>query len=177
MTILVNLIAESGEIVQGNLNPMQQRHLRDFEGAWQSTLQNLDENDAFWDWAMKKRLSTTDNRFEAYAIEYKGLTQGLIWLETQWHRSWLEPDKRLVYIEAIAAAPWNRGFIKSTPYLKGVGAALLMFAKQRSSTLGYDGRVGLHALPISEGFYIHQQMSDYGEDPEKDNLRYFEFGS
>jgi hypothetical protein len=101
----------------------------------------------------------------------------LIWLETQWHRSWLEPEKRIVYIEAIATAPWNRGFIKSPPYLKGVGAALLMFAKQRSSALGYDGRVGLHALPISEGFYLRQQMSDYGEDPEKDNLKYFEFGS
>jgi Zn/Cd-binding protein ZinT len=76
--MLVGLIAESGEVVQGNLNPIQQRHLSDFEGIWQSVLQSLDENDAFWDWAMKKRLSTADNRFEAYAIEYKGLTQCLV---------------------------------------------------------------------------------------------------
>jgi hypothetical protein len=67
------------------------------------------------------------------------------------------------------------GALQSPPYLKGVGTALLVFAKQRSLALGYDGLVGLHSLPISEGFYRRLRMSDYGEDPDKDNLRYFEF--
>jgi hypothetical protein len=78
-----------------------------------------------------------------------------------------------MYVEAIAAAPWNRGLIQSPPYLKGVGAALLFYARQRSLVLGYNGRVGLRALPASEGFYLRQQMLDYGADPDKDNLRYF----
>jgi hypothetical protein len=175
--MLIDLITGSGEIVQAELGKMQKRHLKDFEVVWQNALQNSDQDDVAWNWEMKKRLSLLDNRFEAYALEYGELTQGLIWLETQWHRSWVEPDQRLVYIEAIAAAPWNRRSLQSPPYLKGVGSALLVFAQQRSLALGYDGRVGLHALPTSERFYFSQQMPDYGEDPDKDNLRYFEFGS
>jgi hypothetical protein len=66
---------------------MQPRHLDDFETLWRGMLLELNEEDAFWSWAMKKRLSSNDDRFEAYAIEYEGLTQGLMWLETQWHRS------------------------------------------------------------------------------------------
>jgi hypothetical protein len=125
---------------------------------------------------MKKRLSITDNRFEAYAIEYQGLTQGLIWLETQWHRSWLNPEQHLVYVEALAVAPWNRKNLQYPPYLKGTGNALMIFARERSQALGYQGRIGLHSLPASENFYHRQNMSDYGEDPEKENLRYFEHG-
>jgi hypothetical protein len=110
----INLTANSGETIQAQLNQMQPRHLEDFETAWQEVLQELNQDDAFWSWAMKKRLSL---------------------------------------------------------------AALLFFARQRSLALGYNGRVGLHALPASEGFYHHEQMLDYGEDPDKDNLRYFEFGT
>jgi hypothetical protein len=175
MSISIDLITPSGQTVQAELDKMQPRHIEDFETAWLGMLQNLNQYDAFWDWAMKKRLSSINKRFEAYAIEYNDLTQGLLWLETQWHCSLVNPDQRLVYVEAIASAPWNRGTLRYPPYLKGVGTALLVFAKQRSLALGYNGLVGLHSLPISESFYHHLQMSDYGDDPDKDNLRYFEF--
>jgi hypothetical protein len=113
MAELIDLIAESGGIVQAKLNKMQERHLQDFEIIWREVLFNLGQDDAVWNWAMKKRLSLLDNRFEAYAIglrphfvnEYDGMTQGLIWLETQWHRSWIAPDQHLVYVEALAVAP------------------------------------------------------------------------
>ena len=32
-------------------------------------------------------------------------------IETQWHRSHVNRRNRLVYVEAVAAAPWNRGVI------------------------------------------------------------------
>jgi hypothetical protein len=176
MTRLINLIAESGDVVQAQLNQMQKCHLDDFEVFWRETLHNLGQDDAAWNWAMKKRLALLDDRFEAYAIEYQGLAQGLMWLETQWHRSWLNPDQCLVYIEALAVAPWNRRDLQHPPYLKGTGNALMIFARRRSLALGYQGRVGLHSLLASEEFYAHQNMSDYGEDPDKDNLRYFEHG-
>jgi hypothetical protein len=171
----INLRNEFGEIIQAQLSLMKERHLQDFEIIWRETLLNLGQDDAVWNWAMKKRLSL-DERFEAYAIEYDKLTQGLIWLETQWHRSWLVPDSHLVYVEALAVAPWNRRDLQYPPYLKGTGNALMLFARKRSLALGYQGRVGLHSLPTSETFYHRQNMSDYGEDPEKDNLRYFEHG-
>jgi hypothetical protein len=176
MLRLVTLTTGLGQPVQAQLDRMQPRHLDDFETLWRGMLLELNEEDAFWSWAMKKRLSNNDDRFEAYAIEYEGLTQGLMWLETQWHRSWLNPNHRLVYVEALASAPWNRQNLEDPPYLKGVGSALLLFARQRSVSLGYQGRVGLHSLPEAEEFYQRQNMPDYEQDPDKEDLRYFEFG-
>ncbi len=54
---------------------------------------------------------------------------------------------------------------------------LLLFARQRSLELGYGGRLGLHALPESEAFYRLLQMPDYGADPEKEDLVYFEYSA
>lgn len=155
---------------------VQNRRDDDFENLWRGMLLELNEEDAFWSWAMKKRLSNNDARFEAYAIEYEGLTQGLMWLETQWHRSWPNPIHGLVYVEALTSAPWNRQNLEDPPYLKGVGSALLLFARQRSVSLGYQGRVGLHSLPEAEESYQRQNMPDYEQDPDKEDLRYFEFG-
>lgn len=117
-----------------------------------------------------------DDRFETYAIESEELTQGLLWLETQWHRSWVNRDWRIVYVEALASAPWNRSILDDPPFFRGIGTALLLFARRRSYELGYGGRVGLHALPDAEGFYDRRNMMDYGPDPDKENLRYFEYG-
>ena len=50
-----------------------------------------------------------------------------------------------------------------------------MFARKRSMVLGYSGRVGLHALPGSEAFYHRHNMADYGADPDKEGLVYFEY--
>ncbi|MEO1095086.1 MAG: hypothetical protein AAFX01_09315 [Cyanobacteria bacterium J06638_28] len=97
-------------------------------------------------------------------------------IETQWHRSQIERRNRIVYIQALASAPWNRKAIQPLPALRGVGTALLLFARQRSLELGYEGRVGLHALSGVESFYDDQNMASYGPDPEKENLTYFEYG-
>jgi hypothetical protein len=67
--------------------------------------------------------------------------------------------------------------IEDPPYFVGIGRALLAFARQRSADLGYGGRVGLHSLLESEAFYHRQGMPDYGADPDKDGLVYFEYGT
>ena len=100
-----------------------------------------------------------------------------MFIETQWHRSHWAQRWPLVYVEAIATAPWNRSDIEQPPWLKQVGTLLLLFARQRSVDLGYDGRVGLHSLPGAEGFYHRQQMPEHGLDPEKDDLVYFEYNA
>lgn len=48
---------------------MQRRHLDDFETIWRDVLRELNQDDAFWSWAMKKRLSAFNDRFEAYAVD------------------------------------------------------------------------------------------------------------
>ncbi|MBD2024211.1 hypothetical protein [Leptolyngbya sp. FACHB-711] len=176
MLQVIALKTGSGQTVQAQICQMQQNHVDDFEGIWRDILRELGQDDAFWSWATKKRLSVNDDRFEAYAIEYEGLTQGLLWLETRWHRSWLPQRYPLVYVEALASAPWNRKSLEDPPYLYGVGTALLLFARQRSLALGYAGRVGLHALPASEEFYRQRNMMASGQDPDRENLRYFEYG-
>lgn len=97
-------------------------------------------------------------------------------IETQWHRSWIAPHPQLVYVEALASAPWNRSNLQQPPTLRGVGSVLLNFARRRSLDLGYGGRIGLHALPGAEAFYTLKNMTDYGSDPDKENLVYFEYG-
>ena len=118
-----------------------------------------------------------DSRYEAYAIELDELVQGVMLLETQWHRSWSPARSPLVYVEYLASAPWNRRPIEDPPYLAGVGRTLLLLARQRSVELGYGGRVGLHSLPRTEAFYHRNNMAGYGSDPDKDGLVYFEYAA
>jgi GNAT superfamily N-acetyltransferase len=171
----VQLQRADGEIVTALICPMAQRHLDDFNLVWKPMLEALDGEDAFWDWARKKRLALTDERYEAYAMESDDLTHGLLWLETQWHRSQWVRSEPLVYVEALAAAPWNRSSLDPQPWLKGVGSALLEFARRRSLDLSYGGRLGLHALPSSESFYESRNMLNLGYDPEREMV-YFEYG-
>ncbi len=172
----VQLIQSNGQLVEVRLCDMTQRHLNDFNYIWKAMLLALGADDAFWDWARKKRLALSDDRYEAYAIEYEELTQGLLWIETQWHRSQRTRTQPLVYVEALAAAPWNRRSINPEPWLRGVGTVLLQFARKRSLDLGYGGRLGLHALPGSESFYEARNMMNLGYDDDREMV-YFEYGT
>ncbi|WP_346293688.1 GNAT family N-acetyltransferase [Sphaerothrix gracilis] len=162
--------------IETRLVELAQKHLEDFEAHWHPMLQQAGAEDKFWDWVVKKRISLSSDNFEGYAIEYEGMTQGLMAIETQWHRSQIDRRYPIVYVQALASAPWNRKIIQPRPELRGVGTALLLFARQRSLELGYEGRIGLHALPGAESFYDNQNMADYGPDPEQENLTYFEYG-
>ena len=175
ITESVQLEQATGELITALICPMERRHLNDFDSIWRSLLSALNADDAFWDWARKKRLALTDDRYEAYALESDDLTHGLIWLETQWHRSQWVVDQPLVYVEAVVSAPWNRSLLNPKPWLRGVGSALLDFARRRSLNLGYGGRLGLHALPSSESFYESRNMLNLGYDPDREMV-YFEYG-
>lgn len=74
-----------------------------------------------------------------------------------------------------ALSPWPA--ITNPLTYKGVGGNLVDFALARSYELGYQGRLGLHALPGALGFYrkLRIGLLDCGPDPEEpDNLVYFE---
>jgi hypothetical protein len=49
--------------------------------------------------------------------------------------------RRLVYISALATAPWSRPVMTNPPTYKGVGGNLVDFAVARSHELGYQGRI------------------------------------
>lgn len=177
MQEVIQLVTGAGNLVDGLLSPMDTRHLNDYLAFWKPMIEAVGLDDQDWPWDYKLRQARSEERFEAYALEVDDLTQGLLLLETQWHRSGRPQRYPLVYVQAIASAPWNQIIIEDPPFFVGVGRALLLFARRRSEQLGYQGRVGLHALPGSEGFYHRVDMPDYGPDAEKERLIYFEYGA
>jgi hypothetical protein len=172
------------QTVEAQLVNLTERHISDYETSWRNVLQEAQQEDKYWDWAYKQRQSDRQGNYEGYAVEYQSRTQGLMLIETQQYRSLLEPGQRIIYVVALASAPWNRRQIQRPPELKGVGLGLLLFARQRSVEIGYGGRIGLHALPGAEQFYERQNMTryeadpdEYLVDPEEEELAYFEYSA
>ncbi|MBD2496734.1 MAG: GNAT family N-acetyltransferase [Nostoc sp. TH1S01] len=163
--------------IEADLVELRQKHADEYTSRWKEQLSLHGQEDKFWDWEFKLQfvISRQPNR-EGFAIEYEDETQGLMIIEIQMHGSRLAPGKRLVYVDGIASAPWNREVIQRPPKYKGVGTALLSFARTRSLELGFEGRVGLHSLPGAEKFYERQGMIDLGADEDYDDLVYFEYG-
>ncbi|MBH8576094.1 GNAT family N-acetyltransferase [Nostocaceae cyanobacterium CENA369] len=178
MRLTIQLIrCQDNLAVKADLVELKQKHADDYTSNWKEQLKLHEQEDKFWDWEFKFEfvICRQSNR-EGYAIEYESQTQGLMLIETQMHGSRLAEGKRLVYVEGIASAPWNREPIQRPPRFKGVGTALLSFARTRSLELGFEGRVGLHSLPGAEKFYENLGMIELGEDEDYDELVYFEYG-
>ena len=173
------LRVRDGQVVDAILTEVTQKHLNDAETLWEPLLQGTGAEDEYWDWVAKSRRATLLPGDELYAIECDGVTQGLMTIDVLKKRCQIESQlrRRLVYIRALATAPWNRPAITNPPTYKGVGGNLIDFAIARSYELGYQGRIGLHALPGALGFYrkLRVGLLDCGPDPEEpDNLTYFE---
>ncbi|KAM3096139.1 hypothetical protein ACKFKF_23410 [Phormidesmis sp. 146-12] len=96
-------------------------------------------------------------------------------LQSEGYRSQVEPSRTIVYIHALATAPWNRITNPDPNGFRAVGRILFKFAQYRSEELGYGGLVGLHSLPRSEPFYRKMGMLDGGTDAERGDLTYFEW--
>ena len=63
----------------------------------------------------------------------------------------------------------------SPPRYRGVGSILIRAAVALREELEFHGRIGLHSLPQSNGFYANTcGMTDLGADPDHESLRYFE---
>ena len=137
------------------------------------------DEDYRWDWRGKQPSKEFLLELPSFALEVEGLTEGLLWLNLGFkYRSRLGSGmKKLVYVDYVAAAPWNRTQPDDTPKkLYGVGIALIDVAVAVSYKEGCRGRLGLHSLPGSEKFYAEKcQMKDFGPDVQYPNkLHYYE---
>ena len=159
--------------VNADLLPISDKHLADFETYWRPRLQASNEQDRHWEWKKKASVLRAPN-YELYALECDSITQGLMILEIDCHRSRLKEGKSLVYLDFLAVAPWNRPLLQQPPMYKAVGSALLTFAIGRSIDLEYKGRLGLHSLPKATGFYEKLKMINFGPDASKQDLNYLE---
>lgn len=133
---------------------------------------------AHWDWSQKLARVSGLAAYRGYSIRYDGALEGMmiVSIASATYTAMAEgaKGKPIVYVEYIEAAPWNQPWHHERR-LAGVGSNLLNQAVALSDEEELSGRVGLHALPASEPFYLAQQMRDFGPDSRKAGLRYFEY--
>jgi len=106
------------------------------------------------DWLMKAGWLSLAS-YRSLGVECEGVMQGLMLVVTDGHYARLAPEfgRPLVYVDYLQTAPWNDQNLVDTPRFGAVGSRLLDGAVKLSVDLGYAGRIGLHSLPASEGFY------------------------
>lgn len=129
-----------------------------------------------WNWGEKVKVSAQLLSCPTLAIEFGGQAQGLMLIITDGHFAKLQSElgKPLLYVAFLATAPWNQRDIAPTPRFRGVGEVFMVAAVQLSMDVGFKGRVGLHSLPKSEGFYERCGFQCLGKDPDKQDLKYYE---
>ena len=136
-----------------------------------------------WDWD-RKLTGKSDldiggalSPLRLMGVKCDGEWQGLILTTCIGHQSRMANGGRdLLYVVYLETAPWNLEIseIGQDATLSGIGRQLMELAVRLSKSLGLRGRIGLHALPQSEGFYNWCGMTDFGVDQGYQNLRYFE---
>jgi hypothetical protein len=133
-----------------------------------------------WDWTSK----IPDPALQGvvvYGLECQESIQGLMKVRTAYHRCRLpeQSDEELVYIDYLEVAPWNikrvMTALERRVRFKTVGTHLVRAAVSLSEDQGSKGRVGLHSLPSSEGFYQRLGMTPFGYDPDYGDLLWCEF--
>lgn len=136
---------------------------------------------AHWDWRNKARRQP--HWHTLVTIEYEGQVQGVMASENFLRPSVLMPGSWVLYIDFLEVAPWNhrvpsardRGVVRE-PLFRRVGTLLIGEAIRTSMGVAASGRVGLHALPQAEEFYVRQcGMTRVGPDPHYYGLVYFEY--
>jgi hypothetical protein len=128
-----------------------------------------------WNWAVKAVHTAGVLAYRSFGIEAAGKMQGLMIVLLTGKNARLDPDKGkpLVYVDFIETAPWNAKEYTSTPLYKGVGVRLIQAAARLSIDESFAGRVGLHTLSQSAGFYANAcEMTSLGLD--SNHLEYLE---
>jgi len=145
--------------------------------AFVAGLGNRNIQDGYWEWDRKWDLLQNDLSKVFFAVECDGAAQALMVVDNSKYvcRHDDHSGSGLIYIEFVAVAPWNRGALVTDPTYGGLGKVLVGTAVSLSIEEEFAGRIGLHSLPQSEGFYTNGcGMTDFGPDAGKEGLNYFE---
>ena len=156
--------------VDAEILPLSQKHLEEIELSWKPLL----KNNNYWDKDLDFSKYLQENpHLKFYALECNLVTQGIICLHPNCP-SRLESGKKLVYVNILTVAPWNRVDIQSSQQYKGIGTNLITFAVIFSMNLGFEGRIGLHSVKQAVGFYKKLYFIDLGHDINENNFQYLE---
>lgn len=175
---------QTGELVPATILVMDPGRVPSVGQAWKDYLKSIGASTSpapgsqhlHWDWAKKAAHYGPLLSYKFLAVECQGQVQGLMLALVDAFAQ--IPDQRgkpLVYVHYVAAAPWNQSSLTKNPQFGLVGSVLIATAIELSRQQGFAGRIGLHSLPQSEGFYQHAcAMQDLGPDSNVQGLRYFE---
>jgi hypothetical protein len=146
------------------------------ELSWRPLRRTAPGQHAHWDWVFKLgRYTTADVRF--VGVECGGEWQGLM-LIREYGRSARLPSEvglPLVFVEYLESAPWSSHDPTRPPRYRGVGKRLLQEAVETSLRVGVSGRIALHSLAQSVGYYEHVAgLIPLGPDPGYNGMAYFE---
>ena len=170
--LVESLTLEDVQRVDASWTPFLRQALRDAL-ANGLALDDLPEH-SHWQWERKWRSSAAGSRF--LGIECEGEMQAMMSVRTD--KTCRLPDQSglpLIYVDYLAAAPWNLPGVAGQSRFRRGGLALLVAAVQLSRESGYNGRIGLHSLPKAENFYRDRcGMTDLGRDFFYEDLRYLE---
>jgi hypothetical protein len=136
----------------------------------------MNQEDGHWDWRALAKEADLDANLQSYTLFGDGAIQGLMIIELErFARLGNSAGDKLVYVSRIATAPWNRQTFTNSPRFAGIGTILLYIAVNRSLESGLGGRIGLHSLESAVSFYESKGMLNLGNDPDYEDLPYFEF--
>lgn len=190
VSIAYLLDVASGKAVAAELwDSITDKQLSDWEALWgPATVDGLQRlvkagvprsqwpQSLHWDWKKKAQAFQGVLAKPSFSVMCNGETQGMMFLDLTFRsKIVLQHGQHLVYVDFVESAPWNRDEFHGGVRYQGVGSLLVRAAIELSRAEGFSGRVGLHSLPQSEGWYRDRcGMTDLGLDSHKDNLRYFE---
>jgi hypothetical protein len=199
MTVTVSTVfltsPQSGKSEPAELwDAITEKQLADWEGEWLpelfKALQRLKRagverkhwpQSRHWDWRRKTDALQAMLANPGFSVVCAGLTQGMMLVDTTMKRCRLDNQKgkNLIYVSFVENAPWNRKeLLFDPPRYRGVGTILIRAALELSKQEEFKGRIGLHSLPQSNGFYANVcGMTDLGADQDYQGLRYFEMTS
>ena len=175
---------EAGGSVSAWIVPLDATHVSAFETEWMPELRVMGQHDVGWDWRGELNRSANVPELELYALVAAGSGPGAIVSRLpnrppnrqrlhamsslrRGRVSELAADSLVMYLELLAAAPWNRVERKPKRELL-CGRAMMVHVIQRSIAAGFEGRVGLHSLedPHTHAAYHRYGMTECGRDPE-----------
>ncbi len=147
--------------------------------GWVPRLKKHGTPDAGWNWAAK----TADDSLcyttgvEHVAITHQGRIEAVMVTSMPSRPPPLSLLPDLLYVEYVAAAPWNRPLAGDQQVFRATGQELLRYAVGRSLREGREGRLGLHSEPAPStlGFYRNKvRLCSRGADANEDGREYFE---
>jgi len=174
-TLIDGVSREDVEKVEASWRPFIDKEVERMKA--QGKPQSLWPQHQHWDWRKKHEFSESYLAFRMFGIECATEIQGLMMVSTTGNDCRIDSQKGkpLIYVEFLAAAPWNLASIVAEPRYSLVGSVLIAAAILLSKEEEFQGRIGLHSLPQAAGWYRDKcKMADLGVDPAKKPLRYFE---